>query len=64
VIAEFMEECIKKHNMKSHKGRHQFWEEVEGKYKIQRKRLQMIWQGREKDKELKDEKKHEFKKKR
>jgi len=64
VIAEFMEECIKKHNMKTHKGKHQFWEEVEEKYKVSRKRLQMIWQGREKDKELKEEKKHEFKKKR
>jgi len=56
VIAEFMEECIKKHNMKTHKGKHEFWEEVQGKYNVSRKRLQIIWQGREKDKELNDEK--------
>ena len=64
MIVEFMEECMKKHNIKTHRGKHDFWQEVEDKYDISRKRLQIIWQNCEKDKALLQDQKYQYKKNR
>ena len=64
MIVEFMEECMTKHNMKTHMGKHQFWQEVEEKYNISRKRLQIMWQNREKDNALLQDQKNQYRKKR
>ena len=57
IIVEFMMEAMKKHNMVTNEGRHDFWEEVMDKYHISRKRLQKMYRQHEKDKAyLKDQK--------
>jgi len=62
MIVEFMIEAMKKHNMLTNQGKHDFWEEVTDKYHISRDRLQKMYQQHEKDKAFLQDQKTSYRK--